>query len=33
LCPYPKEAVYDGKGDSNDAASFACRVPEGSGAR
>jgi feruloyl esterase len=26
LCPYPKVAVYTGKGDINDAASFVCRV-------
>jgi feruloyl esterase len=25
LCPYPKVAVYKGTGDTNDAASFACR--------
>jgi feruloyl esterase len=25
LCAYPHRAVYDGKGDSNDAASFSCR--------
>ena len=25
LCAYPHQAVYDGKGDSNDAASFSCR--------
>ena len=25
LCAYPHKAVYDGKGDSNDAASFSCR--------
>ena len=25
LCAYPRQAVYDGKGDSNDAASFSCR--------
>jgi tannase/feruloyl esterase len=24
-CPYPEEAVYDGVGDSNQAASFSCR--------
>lgn len=28
LCPYPQVAVYRGKGDTNDAASFECRVPE-----
>lgn len=27
LCAYPKVAVYKGKGDINDAASFACREP------
>lgn len=26
LCPYPQEAVYTGRGDTNDAANFACRV-------
>ena len=26
LCPYPEEAVYLGRGSTNDAASFACRV-------
>ncbi|HTE43252.1 MAG TPA: tannase/feruloyl esterase family alpha/beta hydrolase [Steroidobacteraceae bacterium] len=25
LCDYPKQAVYDGKGDSENAASFVCR--------
>src|SRR2546430_14569944 len=25
LCPYPAVAVYKGKGDTNDAANFACR--------
>ena len=25
LCPYPQEAVYKGSGDTNDAASFACK--------
>jgi Tannase and feruloyl esterase len=24
LCPYPQVAIYDGKGDPNDAANFAC---------
>jgi Tannase and feruloyl esterase len=24
LCPYPQVAIYDGKGDANDAASFTC---------
>ena len=27
VCPYPQVAVYDGTGDPNDAASFACAVP------
>jgi feruloyl esterase len=27
LCVYPKIAVYKGKGDANDAASFECRDP------
>ncbi|HEY7171765.1 MAG TPA: tannase/feruloyl esterase family alpha/beta hydrolase [Vicinamibacterales bacterium] len=26
LCPYPKEAVFAGQGDTNDAANFTCRV-------
>jgi feruloyl esterase len=26
LCAYPEEAVYLGRGDTNDAANFACRV-------
>ena len=26
LCAYPEEAVYSGRGDVNDAASFTCRV-------
>ena len=26
LCPYPQVAVYNGKGDTNDAASFSCRA-------
>jgi feruloyl esterase len=26
LCPYPQEAVYSGKGNINDAASFDCRI-------
>lgn len=29
LCPYPKVAVYKGKGDTNDAANFVCREPKG----
>jgi hypothetical protein len=28
LCPYPQEAVYSGSGDTNSAASFACRMPK-----
>jgi feruloyl esterase len=31
LCPYPKVAVYSGKGDTNDAANFACRDPTATG--
>ena len=27
LCPYPKVAMYKGKGDTNDAANFVCRDP------
>lgn len=27
LCPYPQEAKYKGKGDSNDAANFSCGRP------
>ena len=27
LCPYPKVAVYKGKGDTNDAVNFVCRDP------
>ena len=26
LCPYPQTAVYNGTGNTNDAASFACRA-------
>ena len=26
-CPYPQVAVYDGTGDPNDEASFACAAP------
>jgi feruloyl esterase len=26
LCPYPQVAVYKGKGDTNDATSFECRI-------
>ena len=29
LCPYPKVAVYKGKGDTNDASSFVCRDAKG----
>jgi feruloyl esterase len=29
LCPYPKVAVYKGKGDTNDAANFVCRESKG----
>jgi feruloyl esterase len=29
LCPYPKVAVYKGKGDTNHAASFVCRDSKG----
>jgi feruloyl esterase len=28
LCAYPTIAVYKGKGDTNDAASFECREPK-----
>jgi feruloyl esterase len=28
LCPYPQVAVYNGKGSTTDAASFACRAPQ-----
>ena len=28
LCPYPQVAMYQGSGDMNDAANFACRVPK-----
>jgi feruloyl esterase len=31
LCPYPKVAVYKGKGDTNDATNFVCRDPSVSG--
>ncbi len=27
ICPYPEAAQYDGSGDTNDAASFACAPP------
>jgi hypothetical protein len=27
LCPYPQEAHYQGQGDTNDAANFACQLP------
>ncbi len=29
LCPYPRQAAYNGSGDPNKAASFTCRVPAG----
>jgi feruloyl esterase len=28
LCPYPQVAVYNGKGDTNDAVNFTCRDPK-----
>ena len=28
LCPYPQVAVYTGSGNSNDAASFTCEIPQ-----
>jgi feruloyl esterase len=28
LCPYPETARYSGKGSTNDAANFACRLPQ-----
>jgi hypothetical protein len=31
LCPYPKVAVYDGKGSTDEAANFRCRSPRGHG--
>ena len=27
LCPYPQRAIYDGDGDTRDAASFSCAAP------
>ena len=33
LCPYPRVAMYKGEGDTNDAASFACRDSSMSGRR
>jgi feruloyl esterase len=33
LCPYPKVAVYSGKGDTNEEASFVCREPSRPGGR
>ena len=27
LCPYPQVAKYNGNGDPNDSASFACAAP------
>jgi feruloyl esterase len=29
LCPYPQVAVYDGKGNINEATSFRCSVGSG----
>ena len=26
LCPYPQAAVWNGKGSTNDAANFSCKV-------
>jgi len=31
VCPYPKEAVYTGRGSTNEASSFKCRAPMGHG--
>jgi feruloyl esterase len=31
ICRYPLEAHYVGRGDTKDAANFACRVPEAFG--
>src|SRR5882762_1813665 len=31
VCPYPKAAVYTGRGSTNDAANFRCRAPQGHG--
>jgi feruloyl esterase len=28
LCPYPEVAVWDGTGDTNDASSFRCQLPD-----
>jgi feruloyl esterase len=28
LCPHPQVARYRGRGDSNDAASFECALPQ-----
>ena len=28
LCPYPQVAVYKGRGSTDDASSFACRIPQ-----
>jgi len=28
LCPYPRVAVYTGKGDTNEASNFVCRSPQ-----
>ncbi len=30
LCPYPRQAHYQGTGDTNDATSFLCQLPRGS---
>jgi hypothetical protein len=27
LCPYPEEAQWTGKGSTNDAANFVCKLP------
>ncbi len=33
LCPYPQVATYSGTGSTNDAASFACKLPSESGTK
>ncbi|WP_348267406.1 tannase/feruloyl esterase family alpha/beta hydrolase [Edaphobacter paludis] len=33
LCPYPQVAVYNGKGSTNNAANFSCRLPSQKAAR
>jgi feruloyl esterase len=33
LCPYPQVAAYSGKGSTDDAASFICKVPAGAAGR